>query len=114
MQDCPVSACLKVMGGRWKPVLLHNISLGCNRFGALGRAIPDISKQMLTRQLRELESDGVVERKIYAEIPPRVEYSLTFRGLTLLPIVHQMRDWGKAQARRAATGDSEGDRRTSR
>lgn len=108
LRDCPVSACLEVIGGRWKPLLLYLISSGCNRFGALGRAVPAISRQMLTRELRELEADGILGRKVFAEIPPRVEYSLTFRGLTLLPLLHQMRDWGLVQQKRRAaeTGGS--------
>jgi DNA-binding HxlR family transcriptional regulator len=70
------------------------ISNDINRFGKLGMILKDISKQMLTTQLRELESDGIIERKIYAEIPPRVEYFLTDKGRSLQPIIALMRDWG--------------------
>lgn len=96
LQQCPVTACLQVIGGKWKPILIYLVSMGCDRFGALGRAVPDISKQMLTRQLRELETDGVMSWTVFAEVPPRVEYALTERGRTLMPIIHAMRDWGQA------------------
>lgn len=107
-QDCPVTACLAVLGGKWKPVLLFLVSRGCNRFGALTRALPAISKQMLTRQLRELELDGILDRHIFAQVPPRVEYTLTERGHGLMPVIHAMRDWGLANPRlRTTTIDSE-------
>jgi len=101
LQKCPVTACLHVIGGRWKPILIDLVSMGCDRFRALGRAVPYISKQMLTRQPRELEADGVMSRTVFAEVPPRVEYALTKRGKTLLPIFHAMRDWGQGQLERA-------------
>ena len=92
---CSVEATLSVIGGRWKPViifqLLQNDFL---RFGALKKAIGGITERMLTNQLRELEADRVVARKVYAEVPPRVEYSLTDYGRTLKPIMIAMRDWG--------------------
>lgn len=94
-QSCPVTFCLSRIGGKWKPVLLFLISKGANRFGILHREIEGISKQMLTKQLRELEEHGILTRKIYAEIPPRVEYFLTDYGSSLLPIIGQMRDWGE-------------------
>ena len=78
-------------------VILYLIRNDCNRFGAMHRAISGISKQMLTNQLRELEADGILERTIYPEIPPRVEYSITEYGETLLPIIDQMKAWGEKQ-----------------
>ena len=93
-EDCPVTHCLSVVGGKWKPLILFCISHEVNRFGALRRAIPSVTKQMLTQQLRELEADGILDRTIFAEIPPRVEYTLTDRGGTLLPVIAAMRDWG--------------------
>lgn len=95
--SCPVTYCLKVIGGKWKPIILFMIHNGCNRFGMMQRAIEGISKQMLTKQLRELEADGVLERKIFAEIPPRVEYSITEYGMELLPIIGAMKTWGESQ-----------------
>lgn len=92
--NCPVTHCLNLIGGKWKPVVLHLIRNHCNRFGMLQRAVPDISKQMLTQQLRELEEDGLIARKIFAEIPPRVEYYMTDYGNTLLPIIDMMGEWG--------------------
>lgn len=92
--QCPVTYCMKIIGGKWKPILLFLISKGVNRFGVLHRAIDGISKQMLTKQLRELEADGILERKIYAEIPPRVEYFVTELGESLFPIIKSMKTWG--------------------
>lgn len=92
---CSVEATLAVIGGRWKPViiflLMENKIL---RFGELKKKIDGITQRMLTNQLRELETDGVVSRKVYAEVPPRVEYSLTKYGRSLRPIMLAMRDWG--------------------
>lgn len=92
---CSVGATLAVIGGRWKPIiifqLLQNDFL---RFGELKREIKGVTQRMLTQQLRELEEDKVVDRKVYAEVPPRVEYSLTDYGRTLKPVMVAMRDWG--------------------
>lgn len=92
---CPVTFCMRVIGGKWKPIILFLISKSANRFGILQRGIEGISKQMLTKQLRELEEDGILERVIYPEIPPRVEYFITDKGKTIFPIVEAMRDWGE-------------------
>jgi len=94
--QCPVTFCMSRIGGKWKPILLHLISKGANRFGILQKGIEGISKQMLTKQLRELEADGILHREIFAEIPPRVEYSLTPYGQSLMPVIASMRDWGEA------------------
>lgn len=93
--ECPVTFTMSKIGGKWKPIILYLITKGGNRFGILQRGITGISKQMLTKQLRELEADGILHRKIYAEIPPRVEYSLTETGESLLPIIASMRTWGE-------------------
>jgi DNA-binding HxlR family transcriptional regulator len=95
-QGCPVTHCLQVVGGKWKPVILFCIHNGVDRFGAMGRAVPGITKQMLTQQLRELEEDGIVSRTVYPVVPPRVDYALTDRGRSLLTVVAAMRDWGQA------------------
>ena len=95
LPTCPVTYCLSVVGGKWKPVILYLLSNGVHRFGRMRRAIDGISKQMLTKQLRELEADGVVHREVFAEVPPRVEYSLTAKGESLLPVVEAMRAWGE-------------------
>ena len=95
-QDCPVTYCMSKIGGKWKPIILFLISKGANRFGILHRGIEGISKQMLTQQLRQLEKDVILDREIFAEIPPRVEYSLTEYGESILPVIASMRDWGLA------------------
>lgn len=95
VSECPVTYCMGMIGGKWKPIILYLISKGANRFGILHRGVEGISKQMLTKQLREMESDGILERKIYAEIPPRVEYFVTQKGKSLYPIIDGMRLWGE-------------------
>jgi DNA-binding HxlR family transcriptional regulator len=94
VQNCPVTATMGVIGGKWKILILYLIFNDINRFGKMGMILRDISKQMLTTQLRELENDGIIERKIFPEIPPRVEYSLTDKGRSLVPIIHLMKEWG--------------------
>jgi DNA-binding HxlR family transcriptional regulator len=91
---CPVEVTLDVIGGKWKPLILYYLLQGTLRFNALKRMLPQVTTQMLTLQLRELERDGVVYRQVYAEVPPRVEYSLTERGRSLEPIMLAMLDWG--------------------
>lgn len=93
--QCPVTATMGVIGGKWKLLILFLIRNGINRFGKMSLMIRTISKQMLTTQLREMENDGLIERKIFPEIPPRVEYYLTEKGTALLPITDLMRDWGE-------------------
>ncbi|MBD2001488.1 helix-turn-helix transcriptional regulator [Oculatella sp. FACHB-28] len=92
---CPVDATLDVIGGRWKGVILFHLLSGTKRFNELQRLSQGCTQRMLTLQLRELEADGVVHRKVYAEVPPKVEYSLTELGQSLEPIVLLMRDWGE-------------------
>jgi len=94
LESCPVTATMEIMGGKWKLLILYLIDNGINRFGKMDMMLKDISKQMLTTQLRELEHDGIIDRIIYPEIPPRVEYGLTERGKTLLPIIQLMKEWG--------------------
>jgi len=92
---CSVEATLAVIGGRWKPVILFQLLGGrVLRFSKLRSQVPGITQRMLTKQLRDLERDGVVSRKIYPEVPPRVEYKLTAYGVTLKPILLEMRNWG--------------------
>lgn len=99
--DCPVTFCLNIIGGKWKPVIIHLLRKGCNRYSMFQKAIPDISKQTLTNQLRELEVDSVIERVVYPEIPPRVEYKITSYGHSLLPIVDSMSQWGLKQMKKS-------------
>ncbi len=93
---CPVEATLAVMGGKWKAVILfHLMNNEKYRFAELRRKIPGISERMLTQQLRELERDEIVHRKVFAEVPPKVEYSMSEYGKTLRPIAELMCTWGK-------------------
>lgn len=97
---CPVEATLQVVGGRWKAVILFHLMDGTKRFGELRRFLPKVTQRMLTLQLRQLEEDGVIHRKVYAEVPPRVEYSLTDFGRTLEPTLEAMRMWGEIYEKR--------------
>jgi DNA-binding HxlR family transcriptional regulator len=99
IEHCPVTATMEIIGGKWKILILYLISNDINRFGKMSMMLRSISKQMLTSQLRELEEDGIIERKIFAEIPPRVEYYLSPKGKSLLPVIHMMRDWGLTHLR---------------
>lgn len=95
-KSCPVTATMQVLGGKWKAILINAIyHTSPARFGELKRSVKGITQSMLTQQLRELEDDGLISRKIYAEIPPRVEYTLTEFGLTLSPIMQSMAKWGE-------------------
>lgn len=92
---CPFEAAMDVIGSKWKGAILFKLMKGTKRFGELRDSIPAISQRMLTQQLRQLESDGLVLRKIYQQIPPKVEYSLTNVGKNLEPAFLLIRDWGK-------------------
>ncbi|WP_165679927.1 winged helix-turn-helix transcriptional regulator [Metapseudomonas otitidis] len=93
--NTPVEVTLAVVGGKWKALLVYHLMGQTRRFSELKRLVPDITEKMLAQQLRELESDGVVTRTVYAEVPPRVEYSLTEHGLSLRPVLDAMCAWGK-------------------
>lgn len=96
VDPCPVEVTLAVIGGKWKAVLVFHMSRGGpQRFAELRRKTPGISERVLARQLRELEADGIVHREVFAEVPPRVEYSLTEYGVTLKPVTEAMCVWGK-------------------
>ena len=96
-KDCPVTFCLTKIGGKWKPLIVHLVRSDVNRFSKMHSAINGISKQMLTKQLRELEADGILSRKVYAEVPPRVEYTVTTYGESFFPVVDAMQKWGRKQ-----------------
>ncbi|MEL6275534.1 MAG: helix-turn-helix domain-containing protein, partial [Bacteroidota bacterium] len=93
--QCPVTYCLSKIGGKWKPIILFLVSKGANRFGIMQRGIVGISKQMLAKQLKELVEDDFLHKEIFAQIPPKVVYSLTERGQSLMPIISSMRQWGE-------------------
>lgn len=108
---CPVAFTVDVIGGKWKSLILFHLMSGTKRFNELRRLIPDVTQRMLTLQLRELETDGVIHREIYREVPPKVEYSLTQLGHSLAPLVSAMREWGAVheqtilELRRSAVDD---------
>ncbi len=101
--NCPVELTLSIIGGKWKILILWHLREETKRFGALKRKIPKITQKMLTQQLRELESDGLVLRKVYAVVPPKVEYSLTEKGRQLRPILDAMQTWGKQHEQQEVT-----------
>jgi DNA-binding HxlR family transcriptional regulator len=94
---CPAELTLAVIGGRWKVLILYQLFQGVKRFSELQRALPRITQKMLTQQLREMERDGIVQRTVYPQVPPKVEYRLTPRGETLKPVVQAMCKWGMQQ-----------------
>ena len=91
---CPVETTIDLLGSKWKLLILRELFKGTKRFGELSRGVPGISQKMLTQQLRQLEQDNLIQRKVYAEVPPRVEYSLTEIGKSLSPILDAMHKWG--------------------
>ncbi|SDR83310.1 DNA-binding transcriptional regulator, HxlR family [Brevibacterium siliguriense] len=95
MEVCPVEVAVSAVGGTWKLTVIKHLLEGTRRFNELGRLVPLANTKTLTRQLRELEEDGLVLRTVHPEVPPRVEYSLTDLGRSLQPIVEAMNEWGK-------------------
>ncbi len=93
-EDCPVSATLELIGGKYKALILWHLSEGTMRYSDLRKRIGSATAKMLTQQLRELESNQLIHRKVYPVVPPKVEYSLTHLGQSLMPILVAMRDWG--------------------
>lgn len=92
---CSVEIALDIIGGKWKGVILYHLLSGTKRFNELSRLIPSVTQRMLTQQLRQLEEDGIIDRKVYPVVPPKVEYSLTPTGQKLESILIQLRDWGR-------------------
>ena len=92
---CPVTLTTRIIGGKWKPSILFHLEGRVRRFNELRRLLAVPTKKMLTQQLRELERDGLVNRKVYAEVPPRVEYALTPKGRALVPLIEDMRAYGR-------------------
>lgn len=97
---CPVKLTTDVIGGKWKPLILFYLESGTKRFGELRKLIPGMTKKMLTQHLRDLERDEVIRRKVYAVVPPKVEYSLTKHGESLKPILKLMSAWGAKHRKR--------------
>lgn len=93
--QCPMEVTIGLIGGKWKVLILwHLAEDGTLRFGELKKQFPDVTQKMLTQQLRELERDGLINRRVYAEVPPKVEYSLRELGQTLIPVLYSMNQWG--------------------
>ena len=92
---CPVETTLTLIGDKWKVLILRDLLPGTKRFGELKKSIGSVSQKVLTAQLRDMEAKGLVHRQVYAEVPPRVEYSLTDLGKSLKPILEAMQDWGR-------------------
>ena len=96
LSACPVETTLTLIGDKWKVLILRDLMPGTKRFGELKKSIGNVSQKVLTAQLRAMEESGLVNRKVYAEVPPRVEYSLTELGKSLKPILDSMWAWGEA------------------
>ena len=92
---CAIEVTLDLIGGKWKALIVCHLAIGTLRYNEIKRTFPCITQKMLTQQLRELEEDGLVRRQVYAQVPPKVEYSLTQFGSSLLPVIRVMNDWGK-------------------
>ena len=93
--SCSVTRAVRVIGGKWKLFIIYHLMDGTRRFGELQRLLPGITQQMLTAQLRELEADGLVLRKVFAQVPPKVEYSLTPVGKALEAVTRELANWGE-------------------
>ena len=104
-EDCPVRAALGVLGGKWKPVITHYLLEGTKRFGELRRLMPESTQKVLTQQLREMERDGLVARRVYHQVPLKVEYSLTPYGLTLRPVMRELCAWGQKHRAKIGPGN---------
>ena len=106
MPGCSVEVTLDLIDGKWKGVILFHLQGGTQRFGELKRRMPGITQRMLTKQLRALEDNGLVLRKVYPEVPPRVEYTLSETGQRLKPVIDALRSWGEDYRARQAAADS--------
>jgi len=93
--ECPIMAAIAMISDKWKVLIIYQLCDGTKRFNELMRSLQGITQRVLTNQLRELEADGLVSRKVYAEVPPRVEYSLTKVGRTLLPVLEKLEEWAR-------------------
>ncbi len=92
--SCPVELSLSVIQGKWKILILWHLRKDTLRYSELRKAVPKITHKMLSQQLKELEADGVIHREVYPVVPPKVEYSLTPEGMTLIPMLTEMQQWG--------------------
>lgn len=97
-EGCPVEAALEQISGKWKGLVIYHLLGGTHRFSDLKRKVGSVTQRSLTKQLRELEADGIVDRTVYAVVPPKVEYSLTEKGRRLLPVIESLHSWGQTDA----------------
>lgn len=95
--DCGVAKAIKIIGSKWTMLILHKLCDGTMRFGALQRALPGISPKTLSERLQELEKEGIITKKVFAEVPLHVEYSLTKKGISLREVFQKIEDWGNSQ-----------------
>ncbi len=92
---CPVQTCLSFISDKWKILIIRDLLTGTKRFNELKKSLAPVTQKMLTQQLREMENDGIINRKVYPVVPPRVEYSLTKLGYSLKPVIEAMKKWGE-------------------
>ncbi len=95
---CPIEKTLRMIAGKWKTIILWYLGSGTKRYGELKKLIPEVSEKMLTQSLRELETDKLVKRRAYPEVPPRVDYTLTKKGQSLSAVICTLESWGKKNA----------------
>ncbi len=103
---CPVETTLTLISDRWKVLIIRDLLEGTKRFGELRRSVGDISQKVLTANLRSMEESGLLTRKVYPEVPPRVEYTLTDTGLSLKPVLDAMHEWGERYKEKAAAEET--------
>ena len=96
LPECPVATTVRLIGNKWNLLIIRDLLEGERRFGELKKSVSGISQKVLSENLRALESDGIISREVFAEVPPRVLYSLTDVGRSLLPVIDAMADWGEA------------------
>ena len=101
-KNCPVTHAVRVMGKRWKPLVLNYLKPGPLRFSEIRRCLPEATQKMLTQTLREMEKDGLILRKVYSQVPPKVVYSISRYGRTLDPILLALCAWGRKSQKRSA------------
>ena len=104
---CPVETTLSLIGNKWKVLILRDLAPGKKRFGQLQKSIGNVSQKVLTAQLRSMEADGLVHREVFAEVPPRVEYSLTQVGEDFVPVLSSIETWGEGYIEHLRKGDIE-------
>ena len=92
---CPVQTCLSFISDKWKILIIRDLLTGTKRFNELKKSLAPVTQKMLTQQLRQMEDDGLINRKVYPVVPPKVEYSLTKLGLSLKPVIEAMKKWGE-------------------